>query len=84
MQITRLTVGNEQSPLLVVDNFIPQPESLVDYAASQTFLANSPYYPGVRAAAPAAYRQFMLQSLQQTLIDCFEPVSYTHLRAHET
>ena len=72
MQITRLTIGNEQSPLLVVDNFIPQPESLVDYAASQQFLANSPYYPGVRAAAPAAYRQFMLHSLQDTLIDYFE------------
>lgn len=72
MQITRLTIGNEQSPLLVVDNFIPEPESLVDYAASQQFLANSPYYPGIRAAAPAAYRQFMLHSLQQTLIDYFE------------
>jgi hypothetical protein len=72
MQITRLSIGNEQSPLLVVDNFIPQPETLVDYAASQSFLANSPYYPGVRAAAPAAYRQFMLHSLQATLIDYFE------------
>jgi hypothetical protein len=72
MQITRLTIGNEQSPLLVVDNFIPQPETLVDYAASQKFLANSPYYPGVRAAAPAAYRQFMLHNLQDTLIECFE------------
>ena len=72
MQITRLTIGNEQSPLLVVDHFIPQPETLVDYAAGQQFLANSPYYPGVRSAAPAAYRQFMLQSLQQTLIDYFE------------
>lgn len=72
MQITRLTIGNEQSPLLVVDNFIPQPDSLVDYAASQQFLANSPYYPGIRTAAPAAYRQFMLHSLQQTLIECFE------------
>lgn len=72
MQITRLTIGNEQSPLLVVDNFIPQPETLVEYAANQTFLANSPYYPGVRAAAPAAYRQFMLHSLQDTLIEYFE------------
>lgn len=72
MQISRLTIGNERSPLLVVDNFIPQPETLVDYAANQTFLANSPYYPGIRAAAPAAYRQFMLHSLQDTLIECFE------------
>jgi hypothetical protein len=72
MQITKLTIGKEQSPLLVVDNFVPEPQSLVDFAASQKFLANSPYYPGIRAAAPQAYQQFMLHSLQQTLIDYFE------------
>jgi len=72
MQITRLTIGKEQSPLLVVDNFVPEPQSLVDFAASQRFLANSPYYPGIRAAAPQAYQQFMLHSLQDTLIDYFE------------
>jgi hypothetical protein len=72
MQITRLSIGKEQSPLLVVDNFIPEPQSLIDFAANQTFLANSPYYPGIRAAAPAAYRQFMLHSLQDTLIEFFQ------------
>lgn len=72
MQITRLSIGKEQSPLLVVDNFVPEPQSLVDFAASQKFLANSPYYPGIRAAAPAAYRQFMLHSLQDSLIEYFE------------
>ena len=72
MQISRLTLGQELNPVLVVDNFVPEPQSLVDYAAGQQFLANSPYYPGLRAAAPAAYRQFMLQSLQDTLIEYFE------------
>ncbi|RVT46715.1 hypothetical protein EMM73_07525 [Rheinheimera sediminis] len=72
MQISRLTIGQELNPLLVVDNFVPEPQSLVDFAAGQQFLANSPYYPGLRAAAPAAYRQFMLQSLQDTLIEYFE------------
>jgi hypothetical protein len=72
MQISKLKVGREQCPVLLVDNFIPQPGSLVDYAAGQRYLANSPYYPGVRAPAPEAYRHFMLQQLQQTLIDYFE------------
>ena len=72
MQITRLSIGKEQSPLLVVDNFVPEPQSLVDFAASQKFLANSPYYPGIRAAAPQAYQHFMLHSLQDSLIDYFE------------
>ncbi|RRJ20270.1 hypothetical protein EIK76_12145 [Rheinheimera mesophila] len=72
MQITRLRIGKEQSPLLVVDNFVPEPQSLVDFAASQKFLANSPYYPGIRASAPQAYQHFMLRSLQESLIDYFE------------
>ncbi|MDX3773411.1 DUF6445 family protein [Chromatiaceae bacterium AAb-1] len=72
MQISKLSIGTEQSPLLVVDNFFARPEALVEYACGQRFLANSPYYPGVRAEAPAAYRQVMLQSLESTLIDYFQ------------
>lgn len=72
MHISKLSIGAEQSPLLVVDQFMPQVDALVDYACGQKFLANSPYYPGVRAAAPQAYRQFMLQSLGSTLVEYFQ------------
>ncbi len=72
LQISRLSIGAEQLPLLVVDNFINRPDALVAQACRQQFSANSPYYPGVRSEVPAVYRQLLLAGLQQTLIDYFQ------------
>ncbi|RVU33372.1 hypothetical protein EOE67_17335 [Rheinheimera riviphila] len=81
MQIQLLHIGMEQSPLLVIDNFVAQPELLVAHACRQQFVANSPYYPGVRAAAPRHYQQMLLQSLQPTLLEVFalpeRPLSFS-------
>ena len=71
MQIQCLRPGDEQSPLLLVDNFLAKPELLVADACQQSFSANSPYYPGVRAPAPLAYQQVLLQSLTPVLRDVF-------------
>lgn len=71
MQMQLLHIGNEQSPLLVIDNFVAQPELLVAHACRQQFVANSPYYPGVRAPAPLQYQQFLLQSLRPLLLEVF-------------
>lgn len=71
MQLTVQHPGNEQSPLLIVDNFIAEPERLLADACQQRFVANSPYYPGVRAPAPQAYQQVLLQSLTPVLQDVF-------------
>lgn len=71
MQITTLSIGNEQSPLLIVDNFIAEPEALLADAGQQHFVANSPYYPGVRAPAPLSYQQVLLQSLTPLLREVF-------------
>lgn len=50
-------IGAEQAPVLVVDDFLSEPQLLVDYAADQGgFSADTAaYYPGVRAPAPAIY-----------------------------
>lgn len=71
MQIQCLRPGNEQSPLLIVDNFIAKPELLLADACRQRFVANSPYYPGVRAPAPLAYQQVLLQNLTPLLREVF-------------
>jgi len=71
MQLTVQQPGNEQSPLLIVDNFIAKPELLLADACQQRFVANSPYYPGVRAPAPQAYQQALLQSLTPVLQEVF-------------
>lgn len=81
MHVQLLHIGLEQSPLLVIDNFVAQPELLVAHACRQQFVANSPYYPGVRAPAPLQYQQLLLQSLQPTLLEVFalpeRPLSFS-------
>lgn len=71
IQFTVQQPGQEQSPLLIVDNFIANPELLLADACRQNFVANSPYYPGVRAPAPQAYQQVLLQSLTPLLQEVF-------------
>lgn len=71
MQLQQLRIGSEQSPLLLVDNFIARPELLIADACQRPFSANSPYYPGIRAPAPLAYQQLLLQSLAPLLTDFF-------------
>ena len=72
LQLSALRFGVERTPVLIADQFVADPQQLVDAACRAEFVANSPYYPGVRAEAPAAYRQLLLGALQQTLIDFFQ------------
>ncbi|MDP5031845.1 MAG: DUF6445 family protein [Paraglaciecola sp.] len=72
MIITKHTIGDEALPLLVVDNFIAEPEALIQEAGFRDFSQNSPYYPGHRAEAPLAYQQCLLACLTPTLVDVFQ------------
>jgi hypothetical protein len=54
-------IGQERSPVVVVDDVWPQPHELVNLAAGKTdFSARSLYYPGVRSLAPVEYAQAMV------------------------
>ena len=59
--ITRLALGNEQTPLLIIDNFALSPESLVTFAKDgASFLPDRDnFYPGKRKAAPDEYREHL-------------------------
>jgi hypothetical protein len=50
-------VGRERSPVIVVDNFLGNPELLIDYAAAQAAFEGvaDTSYPGLRAPLPAIY-----------------------------
>jgi hypothetical protein len=60
-----LLIGEEQNPLLIIDNFMSDPSALRSLAAEgDGFVAqDSDFYPGQRKPAPAGYAE----SLQQTL-----------------
>jgi len=66
-------VGNEHQPVLVVDNFIGNADSLVEYAATTaTFDVEKGLYPGVRFPAPGLYIEAMSKHLGGLIFSVFE------------
>lgn len=65
--------GNEQSPLLIVDDFFDRPEDLVDYAATRCTFRTVQYnfYPGVRARAPKSYIETVVGRTEGLIRDVF-------------
>ena len=49
------TIGTEGQPLVVLDDFAPDPTGLRDFAAAADFSPALNHYPGVRAALPETY-----------------------------
>jgi hypothetical protein len=72
MNVQLLTIGRENAPLVVVDDFVADAEELVRIAATQKFTEQSRYYPGIRAAAPQAYQELLSSHLAMTLAKHFD------------
>ncbi|WDD97492.1 DUF6445 family protein [Thalassomonas actiniarum] len=54
--ITRLTLGQEKIPLLIIDNFVRDPDELIAAAEGGGFAADGQnFYPGKRKPAPGHY-----------------------------
>lgn len=49
------TIGSEAQPLVVLDDFAPDPDALRQFAAAADFARALNHYPGVRAALPENY-----------------------------
>jgi hypothetical protein len=71
IRIEKLTLGREGAPLVVIDNFIAEPERLVKKAATAQFASGGRYYPGIRAKAPPSYEHFLATRLPSLLGDYF-------------
>ena len=71
IRIEQRTIGTEKAPLLVIDNFVADPERLVRRAAARQFRAGGLNYPGLRTEAPLGYQQLFRDRLQRTLFDFF-------------
>ena len=68
---TLYVIGEEKMPLLVIDNFHPTPDMLLQDAKQQTFVANAPYFPGVRSPVPETYFQPVIDALKDVLKNIF-------------
>ena len=65
-------VGQERQPVLIVDDYLRDPEALVRYAATKAAFQPSPaLYPGIVAAMPDAYCESLLDVLGPTIAEKF-------------
>ncbi|SDA20141.1 DUF6445 family protein [Sphingomonas sp. NFR15] len=63
--------GTEQRPLVVIDDFWPDPDVLRDDAASLKMGQIGPHYPGIRAPAPARLAETMRRRVAPLLAQHF-------------
>lgn len=71
IRIEKRAFGREQATLLVIDNFVTEPDRLVKKAATAQFSAGGRFYPGIRAKAPPSYEHFLATRLQPLLAEHF-------------
>jgi hypothetical protein len=72
-QLQLLQIGDERSPLLVIDDFYPQPATLIAAADNlQPFMLDpSNFYPGLRKISPADYQQYLLGVMPELVTALF-------------
>ncbi|MEE2693163.1 MAG: DUF6445 family protein [Pseudomonadota bacterium] len=67
-EVRCISVGRENLPVLVIDDPLTSPQTLVEYAASDASFAAvkeaDNYYPGVRAPAPQQYARGLVEYLR--------------------
>lgn len=73
LHIEQLRVGNEQTPVIVIDDVLDDVSALREYASSQTrFHGHDTAYPGQRGALPMPYVKAIINQLYPLLIKAFE------------
>lgn len=63
IRIEKLTLGREGATLVVIDNFVAEPDRLVKKATTAQFTSGGRYYPGIRVKAPPSYEHFLATHL---------------------
>lgn len=68
-------VGNEKTPVIVIDEPIQSTDGLIRYASERaTFDTDSQYaYPGIRTELPEAYAQALVPELADLIADVYSP-----------
>lgn len=69
--VRRAELGRERQPLLVIDDFVNDPDALVRHAAGRLFTKRWRWFPGIRTRAPLAWRRMLVAELNDLLRECF-------------
>ena len=65
------SIGAEAQPLIILDDFAPDPDGLRSFAQAADFTPALNHYPGVRAALPADYLAMQLPVIAATAAEAF-------------
>ena len=65
------TIGAEAQPLVILDDFAPDPDALRDFAAAADFAPALNHYPGVRADLPPSYLTAQLPLVAAAAAEAF-------------
>jgi len=65
--VTLHRIGNERQPVVVIDDFAPDPDALRAAAVGSAFGPASHHYPGIRADLPGAYLPAQLPVIEAAL-----------------
>jgi len=72
LSITVQQVGNQKEPVLLIENYLRDPQSAVRYAAEKmTFTAPPTHYPGITAVSPNEYVTILFKALSPAFRDMF-------------
>lgn len=71
LSVQQVELGTEGAPLLIVDQFVADPERLLRKAARSHFVPIGKMFPGIRARAPATYENLLAEFLAPRLQACF-------------
>jgi hypothetical protein len=70
-QVSIERIGREGVPVVVIDDFVPRPDSLAEDAAMLGFAPMGVHYPGVRAVVPPALVRRFVEPLALLIADVF-------------
>jgi hypothetical protein len=71
IHIKPLRIGREQAPLLVIDQFVAEPDALLEHAQALDFHFTPRAFPGIRALAPTNYQCLLLEALAPHIVTHF-------------
>jgi hypothetical protein len=71
LTVHRVELGTEGAPLLIVDQFVADPDRLLRKAGRSHFVPIGKMFPGIRARAPASYENLLAEFLTPRLQACF-------------
>ena len=74
-RISARRIGREREPIVIVDDFAPDPQALRAHAAKSTFAPAGDHYPGIRAALPEAYLVQARDTLSTVFVEAFRAKS---------